>query len=179
MQTRYQYLPFLMTSMFFHPPVLRLLLKSIFAIIAKNFVVLVIILLFEKIYIAIMQRYLWHADYADKADSRGFIILYFLIRVNSCNPWISFFCLSRLNRNAAIWTHLVKIYTDKKTSANLWCCKLWHWCCKSTNYTNKNTNFTNFYKSQLKNHRKYFGTYSWKFGLSCFTGVIRGQRRVG
>ena len=54
-----------------------------YAIVAKNFVILAKFLLFEKIYIAKMQRYLWHADYADKADSRGFFIIYFLIRDNS------------------------------------------------------------------------------------------------
>ena len=35
-----------------------------------------------------MQRYLWHADFADKADSHGFLIIYFFIRDNSWNPWI-------------------------------------------------------------------------------------------
>ena len=44
-----------------------------------------------KKYIAKMQRYLWPADDADKADSRGFLIIYFLIRVNPCNPWIKVF----------------------------------------------------------------------------------------
>ena len=34
----------------------------------KNFVFLAKILLFEKIYIAKMQRYLWHADDADQTD---------------------------------------------------------------------------------------------------------------
>ena len=61
----------------------------LYAISAKNFVILAKFLLFEKIYIArlrragAMQRYLWHADYADKTDSRGFFIIYFLIRDNS------------------------------------------------------------------------------------------------
>ena len=48
------------------------------------------ILLLEKIYRK-DAPILWHADYADKADSRGFFIISFLIRKNPCNPWIKVF----------------------------------------------------------------------------------------
>jgi hypothetical protein len=60
----------------------------VYAITVKNFVILAKIFLFKKIYIAKIQRYLWHTDYPRETGQDGFFILYFLIRDNSCNPWI-------------------------------------------------------------------------------------------